>query len=123
MPRITVTYHPAAILHGATSLKKDIVDDLRRVFDEPLAEPRDGIPPGPFVAIDTEYDSTGNLLTVAVSDPEVTLVEEDLGFPKTTEVLTAARFIGGHSVAGDVEKLVEYGFPVREEWASGIHTV
>ena len=66
---VRVTYHPAAILRGATHLQKRVVDDLIRlrvvdrrdleIVSEPLTDK--------VLSVDTEYDPNGNLLTLALA--------------------------------------------------------
>lgn len=58
------TYHPAAVLHGMTALKDVIISDLQNVSlgGIELPERYDPDPEGPL-AIDTEYDKDGKLLT------------------------------------------------------------
>lgn len=66
---VRVTYHPAAILRGATHLQQRVVDDLRRcrvtdrreleIVSDPLTDK--------VLSVDTEYDPTGSLLTIALA--------------------------------------------------------
>ena len=66
-PVVYVTYHPVAILHGASHLESRIVEDLKRVNLPSLPYPTDGIPSGKILAIDAEWDALGKLLCVALA--------------------------------------------------------
>jgi len=113
-----VTYHPAAVLHGATHLKARILDDLKAIEKSRFEWPADVFPAGNFCSVDTEYSPTGELLTVGLADKSRSrAVEGDFG--EAAKVLAGVEYLGGHSVAGDVSKLLEAGLPVREEWARG----
>lgn len=68
LPQVYVTYHPAAILHGASHLADEIVKDLRRVGSGALPHPTDDTPCGKTLAFDTEYAPDGTILTIALSD-------------------------------------------------------
>lgn len=116
---VRITYHPAAVLHGATHLKKRILDDLRALSVAVSEWPKDDLPAGTVVTVDTEYSPSGELLTVGLADTTRATAFEvpELDTPRAW--LAAAEYLGGHSVAGDVSQLIAAGLPVREEWARG----
>lgn len=66
---IRVTYHPAAILRGATHLQKRVVEDLTRlrVVDRRDLEIVSDVLTDKVLSVDTEYDPNGNLLTLALA--------------------------------------------------------
>lgn len=66
---VKVTYHPAAVIRGATHLKERIVEDLKRVR---TTDRRDLVivsedPKDKVLSIDTEYGPNHELLTIAVA--------------------------------------------------------
>lgn len=66
---VRFTYHPSAVLRGATHLKQRIIDDLKRCRGSKTLELdilTDGLPVDKVVAVDTEYNQ-GNILTIAVA--------------------------------------------------------
>lgn len=121
-PSVFVTYHPAAILHGATALEQRIVDDLRRVFFEELPHPETAVPTGSTLGVDTEWSKAGTFLTLGLADDTHAIAVEE-NFDSLAEALWKAETVVGHSVAQEVEKLVEQGLPVKEEWCNGTRTV
>lgn len=66
---VRVTYHPAAILRGATHLQKRVVQDLSRIrkVDRRDLEIVSTLLADKVVAIDTEYSPHGDLLSVALA--------------------------------------------------------
>lgn len=117
-PVVYCTYHPAAILHGASHLAKRIVDDLQRANKPSTEYPSVGAPTGNVVAIDTEFAPDGSLLTVATANATQSLAEEG-DYPGSRGVIEATSVLVGHSVAQDIEKLSTSAFPVKEEWLRG----
>lgn len=114
-----VTYHPAAVLHGATHLKTRILEDLRALSEPVKGWPPDTLPAGTFLSVDTEYSPSEQLLTAGLADAQTSTAREadDLGDIRTR--LAQVEYLGGHSVAGDVSQLVAADLPVREEWVRG----
>jgi uracil-DNA glycosylase family 4 len=122
MPRVFATYHPAAVLHGATHLAARIQADLEQLR-KPVEEwPSEAIPNAKLIAVDTEYHGL-DVLTVGVSDAshaaatDASTAWRDSGAIRGA--LEAASALAGHSLAGDVVQLVGANYPVREEWAQG----
>jgi uracil-DNA glycosylase family 4 len=117
-----VTYHPAAVLHGATHLAERIADDLRLLRVEVEKWPEERVPNDKLLAIDTEYHDR-DLLTVGIAGASSAAATDvsGLGVPsrEIQAALESATAIAGHSVAGDVIQLVGAGYPVKEEWAQG----
>lgn len=68
VPAVYATYHPDAVLHGASHLAERIVEDLQRPLKPTLEHPAEEAPSGKILAFDTEYDKLGTVLTVALSD-------------------------------------------------------
>jgi len=66
---LRVTYHPAAILRGATHLERRIVQDLRRCRESDRRELEivSEVLTDKVLSVDTEYDPNGNLLTLALA--------------------------------------------------------
>lgn len=67
---LRVTYHPSAVLRGATHFKRRIVDDLRRARQyQPLTLDilTEGFPLDKVISVDTEYDPSHNALTIGVA--------------------------------------------------------
>lgn len=66
---VRVTYHPAAILRGATHLQKRVIQDLSRIrkVDRRDLEIVSTLLTDKVIAIDTEYSPHGNLLSVALA--------------------------------------------------------
>lgn len=65
-----VTYHPSAVLRGATHFKRRIVADLKRVRKQQNLELEvltEGFPLDKVISIDTEYDPNHTILTIAAS--------------------------------------------------------
>jgi hypothetical protein len=63
------TYHPAAVLHGATHLAKRIVEDLRRFDAAPRALPAGELPQDLHtLGVDLEWSADGELLTIGLAD-------------------------------------------------------
>jgi uracil-DNA glycosylase family 4 len=83
LPTVYVTYHPAAILHGASHLADKIVEDLRRPMLPAVTHPTVELPSGRILAFDTEWAPDGTILTVALSDATKAIAFEnlDLGSP------------------------------------------
>ena len=120
LPRVSVTYHPAAILHGSTALAAEIENDLRRLA-EPLVghPPSASVPPARVLAVDTEYAPAGRLLTVGLSDGRVASATEEDFVDTVGRAISEATVLVGHSAAGEVEKLLENSLSCRETWARG----
>jgi hypothetical protein len=84
---LIVTYHPAAILRGATHLKTRVVEDLRRlrrsdrreltIVDAPLDDK--------VLSVDTEYAPDGSLLTVALAGARTARVWDVADYPGAAE--------------------------------------
>lgn len=122
-----VTYHPAAILHGATHLAAYIEEDLRVGSRPALTWPIDGIPAEgmDIVGIDTEWDAAGNILTVGAAGKTYAWAEEEAkaGFNISRKVVEQARVLCGHNLAQDVEKLASLDYPVKSRWLRGEDTL
>lgn len=118
-PLVYVTYHPAAILHGASHLADRIRDDLRRVNIPVLSWPSLGDPEDRVLGVDTEFSVGDSLLTVAASGLQRGISVEADEFDKARAALGRADAVAGHSVAQDLERLSFCGFPIKEEWLRG----
>lgn len=67
---VRVTYHPSAVLRGATHLKRRIVEDLERARGKEPEAPAiltEGFPLDKVISVDTEYDPNHRILTIAVA--------------------------------------------------------
>lgn len=65
-----MTYHPSAVLRGATHLKARIVEDLKRARGVQSEAPEiltEGFPLDKVISVDTEYDPNHRILTIAVA--------------------------------------------------------
>jgi len=78
------------------------------------------MPLGPdFIAIDAEWAPDKSLLTLGLADTETAVaVDKELMQPLNPQILRDAKYIGGHSVPGDIDYLVALG-ECKPEWASG----
>ena len=72
------------------------------------------------IAFDTEYDPSGTLLTVAVSDgTSAAAAEKDAtDWTEIRRILEDSEYLVGHSVAGDLRYLADVG-ALRESWVTG----
>jgi DNA polymerase len=120
-----ITYHPAAILHGAAYLEERIVEDLKREEWENLPYPRDHIPKlgAKTLGFDTEYDKNGSILTIGMSTSEDACALEFEGssgitFETFGETLETAEYLIGHNITVDIDQLVKLGL-AKPEWVSG----
>lgn len=121
VPRVFSTYHPAAVLRGATALRALILEDLCHDWDQ-VPDLVVGMPRGSSLGIDTEYASDGELLTVAFSDGTraVAFDVEDTGWRHSVvSLLTRSRKLTGHSIANDLLVLRGAGFPIASAWLRG----
>ena len=113
-PHVRITYHPAAVLRGATHLKKEILHDLEMARKAPDMAPRPGTGAvvGSNLGVDTEYGATGDLLTVAfANDLHTRALEttEETWKQIASSYLDQATWLTGHSITGDIRKLAESG--------------
>lgn len=71
------------------------------------------------VALDTEWAPDRSLLTVGLADTEGAVsADKELMKPLDPSILKGARYLGGHSVPGDIDYLVALG-ECKHEWADG----
>ena len=116
-----VTFHPSSVLEGGFQLEGRISEDLRRFSRGALLEPVQRLPDTrASIGFDTEYDSSGKLLTVGVADATSGAAFECGEFKKATPVVKKAKVLVGHSVAGDLDHLVRLGL-ARDDWLRGIN--
>lgn len=81
-PPLWITYHPAAILHGASHLEQRIVEDLKRPYEESLPYPLDAEPiRRKVLAVDAEWDKSGVLLCIALANRTEAITFEEEAFP------------------------------------------
>lgn len=72
-----------------------------------------------FIAIDAEWAPDRKLLTLGLADVNTAVsADKELMKPLDPETLKNARYIGGHSVPGDIDYLVALG-ECKPEWADG----
>jgi uracil-DNA glycosylase family 4 len=121
------TYAPRAVLLGGSSYLPRIKEDFERASKPLLPRPVNGYPDAGFIAIDTEYAPDKTLLTVGIADRQsATSAEpdEDSFYAVLSQVEQAdnkTKLIG-HSISGDIDKLVELG-AARIDWVSGYMTL
>lgn len=122
-----VTYAPRAVLLGGASYLPRIKEDFARASKPLVARPENKIHSSFYFAVDTEYAPDKSLLTVGLADVfSATSAEpgED-GFYEVLSTIEQAEgnaILIGHSLSGDVDKLVELGI-ARESWVSGEKTL
>jgi DNA polymerase I-like protein with 3'-5' exonuclease and polymerase domains len=121
------TYAPRAVLLGGASYLPRIKEDFERLSKPLVPRPEIGEPDTGHVAVDTEYAPDKSLLTVGVAGYKRAWSAEP-GDPEFYEVLSSIEqadnkaMLIGHSLSGDVDKLVELGI-AREDWVSGYRTL
>jgi len=119
-----VTYHPAAVLHGATHLAQRIVSDLAvaRESRAMVHPPPNGAPTGRTLAVDTEWDVQGRLLNLAFANDKAIEVY-DAPITSAPAIPEGVRYLVGHSLAGEIEQMVGNRVPVGaaplDLWAQG----
>jgi uracil-DNA glycosylase family 4 len=103
----SITYHPAAVLHGKPELEPVILDDLRWPFKPQLERPSWGIPQTTTVAIDTEWGPDNQLLTTGLANTEVAWAEETTcDTPVIPSRLQQVTRLVTHSGAEDLDHLL-----------------
>lgn len=120
--RCWVTYHPAAVLRGATHLRKEILNDLKRSW-EMVPHPVERTPSHGCLGVDTEYAANGDLLTIGFAD-DLSAIALDKGLDpewlsQAQSVLTTATTLVGHSLPGDIEQLARARLPLKSTWITG----
>ncbi len=120
------TYAPSAVLLGGLQYRDRIIEDLSRAGAQVLEYPVDALPTGSCVAVDTEYAPNGDLLTLGIADDFIAAAAEvdEPDFATVLGVLEQAddgAMLQGHSLSGDVDRLVELGV-CKEAWVSGEKT-
>lgn len=120
-----VSFHPASVLMGGFQFEEKIVEDFRRFTQDSLQPPRGAAPKtaSKRIGFDTEYDSSGRLLTVGVADSRRAAAFEtsDAKYKKQiAPVIKKAKILVGHSVGGDLDHLVKLGL-AKEEWLAGFN--
>ncbi len=119
---IFVTYHPAAVLWGATHLRAKIISDLNRIRTSSVKYPAEALPRQPNRGIDTEYTPKGELVTLAVSDELRAAVadEEDKKnvWARVQRNIKQTDYLCGHSLPGDIDYLVKLGI-AKTSWLNG----
>lgn len=115
------TFHVRSVLEGGFQFEERIIEDLRRFTIKQLQHPRARPPEANTerIGFDTEYDSSGKLLTVGVADTGSAAAFECGEFKKATPIIKKAKVLVGHSVAGDLDHLVRLGL-ARDSWLRGI---
>lgn len=110
---------------GGFQFEEKIVEDFKRFTIRELAGPRAGLPrkTSSRIGFDTEYDSSGRLLTVGVADAHNAEAYET-AFPEYKNAVKAvvkkAKVLVGHSVGGDLDHLVKLGL-AKNEWLAGFN--
>lgn len=123
-PLVYVTYHPAAILHGAPAMYDMIVEDLRRPtlpkLEWPaLASPLQGTE---IIGFDTEFTPEGEITDWGFAGTEHAYAVEgsdNYALHRPYNLPRAAKILAGHSVAQDVDFLIQRGLAKRE-WVTGV---
>lgn len=118
-----VTYAAGSVLAGGFQLEDKISEDLGRFNHKQRKPPRAGTPEqsSERIGFDTEYSSSGSLLTVGVADTGAAIayeVSEKDYVKKTRKVIRNAKCLVGHSIGGDLDHLVRMGL-ARDEWLRG----
>ncbi len=119
-PLVYVTYHPSAILHGHAEYYKEIVDDLKRIGHPFLALPADELPTGNIVSGDMEWrrDQNGEVICAGLANGSSAYATEDVRI--LSPILRRSTHLIAHSASQDIEKMIQAGMPIKEEWARGI---
>lgn len=115
-------------LTDVVSKRERILEDLRRFLKTDSLSPKVGmlVDGDTAVAVDTEYAPDGSLLTVglatqigySVAEPQEPLFGAHL---KHVQSLPPGSTLMGHSLSGDVDRLVELEI-ARSEWVDGTRT-
>lgn len=122
------SYSVNSVLLGSLHYGPRIVEDLQRQAKPEVARPANQLPEVVgWVGFDTEYAPDKSLLTVGVANMKAAkAVEpgEDDFYDTLGEIAACDSGTGlvGHSVSGDVDRLVELGI-ARAEWVSGEATL
>lgn len=111
------------MLQGGYEYEEKIVADFARFESDQLQQPREGAPAssGAIVGFDTEYDSSGKLLTVGVADGANAVafeITDKKGVAQAKKVIKHAKTLVGHSVTGDLDHLVRLGV-AKDSWLRG----
>lgn len=122
--KVFATFHPTSVLAGGYNLEAYIRDDLARFRQKQLRPPNKKLPAPTTTTIgfDTEYDPTGKLLTVGLSDLSRAAAIEttERGWRRIiSPIIRGAKRVAGHSVDGDLDYLVRQGL-AKEKWLRGI---
>ncbi len=121
------TYSPEAVLLGGVNYKKRIVEDFKRRRQTPVPYPALDLPAGSAVSVDTEYAPDKSLLTVGIAN-DIQAVSAEPKDDNFYEVLghiedrPGAAVLVGHSLTGDLDKLVELNL-ARANWVDGTKTL
>jgi hypothetical protein len=120
--KVYCTFHPSSVLEGGFHLESYIREDFSRFARKQLRAPDNKLPSASasVVGFDTEYDSTGKLLTVALADSRrAKAIEIKPGWKDTIRrVLQRSKILVGHSVEGDIDYLVRNGI-AKDSWVKG----
>lgn len=115
-----ITYHPAAVLHGALHLKKTILDDLKLITKAKIPPPDLVIPgEGTEVGIDTEYAPDGTLLTLGAATLTKAFAVEEFFNDPLSPIIDNTSILIGHNLPGDIDQLLKLGFK-HTSWLSGV---
>lgn len=115
------TFHPDTVLAGGFEYEEKIVEDFRRFGKRQLPQPRNQLPAGTgtLIGFDTEYDSSGRLLTIGVADRDCAAAFEGDIKKAISPTIKKAKVLIGHSVSGDLDYLVRLGL-ARDSWLRGL---
>lgn len=123
-----VTYSPDSLLRGGIHYRPRILEDLQRLKQARIERPTNTLPViDTYVSVDTEYAPDKSLLTVGIANTTAAIAVEpnEPEFYETVGSLVETKdntILVGHSVSGDVDKLVELGVAKRG-WVSGRDTL
>jgi uracil-DNA glycosylase family 4 len=119
-PRVWATYHPSAVLRGATHLEDKILRDLERVFETTVELPESAPPRAHTVAIDTEFTPTNELLVLGVADTwnAVASRVEPAFAPLGADAIAEADILVGHNLPVDLDQLVRVR-RAKPQWLEG----
>jgi uracil-DNA glycosylase family 4 len=120
------TYSPTLVLAGGLNYKTRILEDFKRQTQEDVPYPALTLPDGSYVSVDTEYAPDKSLLTVGVANSfqAVSAEPKDDNFYEVLGHIDdrpSGSCLVGHSLTGDVDKLVELNL-ARKEWVDGTKT-
>ena len=116
MPPIWATYHPASVLHGNLHHKDRILEDLKRSTWPVVKWPKDDMPSGKFLGLDTEFiEDPYTVLAIGVATDKAATASATY----LLRALKQADKLALHNGGCDIDALIQKGC-CKETWAKGI---